>query len=179
MASEKALKLSEFLEKHLKTHEFQLKDWSELEKGLFLAGSPDKHGELKVNTPGWPKTDAYLGLNEKAPIYTHGSQKAAEVDIKASLWMPIHDRPPFPGIDWLDTAVDFVCFCHDQMKWSIMVHCVAGLSRSAMVMTAYLMQRDDLSVEQAIKKILSKRPININPAFIDGLFDWQKEIQKG
>lgn len=177
MASEKALKLSEFLDKNLKTHEFQLKPWTELEKGLFLAGTPDNHGELRTTSPGFPKTDAYLGLNEKAPIYTRGAEKATEYDIKASLWLPIHDRPPFPGIEWLSMAVSFVEFAREQ-KWSIIVHCVAGLSRSAMVMTAYLMERDGLTVEQAIKKILNKRPININPAFIDGLYLWQKCIEK-
>lgn len=176
MASTKAEDLNQKLEKNLKMKEFSLKKFSEIEKGLYLAGSPDKHGELTMGERGFPKVQAYLGVNEKPPVFV--DDKAASVGLKASLWLPIHDRPPFPGLDWLEMAVDFIEFAHAKMGWSTMVHCVAGLSRSAMCMTAYLMCRDGLTAEQAINKILLKRPIVINPSFIDGLFELEKSLKK-
>src|SRR5258706_14716877 len=124
MASDKALALKKQIEiySQRKLSREHLKLWTEVEKGLYLAGAPDEHGVLKVGEPGFPKTDAYLGLNEKAPIITTG--KASESNIKASLWMPIHDRPPFPGCEWLDMCVNFICFARDK-GWTVMVHCVA------------------------------------------------------
>lgn len=177
MSSDKALALEKQIEtfSQRKLSQERLKPVTEMEKGLYLSGSPDEHGELKIGSSGFPKVDAYLGVNEKAPIYV--TDKATDAGVKASLWMPIHDRPPFPGCEWLDMCVDFVCFCRDK-GWSVIVHCVAGMSRSAMVMIALYMKRDNLTVEKAVAKVLSKRPVMPNAAFIDGLYEYQDYLKK-
>src|SRR5258706_10830801 len=154
MASDKAQALHNQIEifSQRKLSQERLKDVTEMEKGFYLTGSPDEHGELKVGSAGFPKVDAYLGVSEKSPINT-GSEKASVSNLKASLWMPIHDRPPFPGVKWLDECVNFVIFCMEQ-GWSIVVHCVAGMSRSAMVVIAYYMKTEGLSVEKAVAKVI-------------------------
>lgn len=177
MASDKA----QALFKQIKTYstrklsQEKLKPWTEMEKGLYLTGSPDEHG-LMTPGAGFPKVDAYLGVNEKPPIYL-GDQKAEKFNLKASLWMPIHDRPPFPGVDWLDQCVNFVIFCMDK-GWSVIVHCVAGMSRSAMVMIAYYMKTEKLSVEKAVAKVVAKRPVEPDASFIDGLYEYEDYLAK-
>lgn len=177
MASDKALALHKEIEifSTRKLSQERLKPWTEMEKGLYLTGSPDEHGELKATSPGFPKVDAYLGVNEKAPVYV--DDKASKAGVKASLWMPIHDRPPFPGVEWLDMCVNFVIFCRDK-GWSVIVHCVAGMSRSAMVMIAVYMKKDGLSVEKAAAKVIAKRPVNPDPSFIDGLYEYETYLKK-
>lgn len=158
MTSERALALQRQIEifSVRKLSQENLKPWTEIEEGLYLAGSPS--GELKV--------DAYLGVNEKAPL----------AGGKASLWMPIHDRPPFPGVEWLDTCVNFVLFCQKQ-GWSTVVYCTKGMSRSAMVMIGVYMKKG-LSVEQATAKVLAKRAISPNSAFIEGLYEYETYLKK-
>ncbi|KAJ2375094.1 tyrosine protein phosphatase yvh1 [Coemansia sp. RSA 2607] len=52
----------------------------------------------------------------------------------------------------------------------VLVHCMAGQSRSAAVTAAYLMQRDRLTAEQALHLVKSKRPqIHPNDGFRDQL----------
>ncbi|KAJ2819761.1 tyrosine protein phosphatase yvh1, partial [Coemansia furcata] len=52
----------------------------------------------------------------------------------------------------------------------VLVHCMAGQSRSATVAAAYLMQRDTLTAEEAIATIKDKRPqIHPNCGFLDQL----------
>ena len=177
MASDRALALHQqiltFSKRKLSQE--RLKDWTEMEKGLYLTGSPDEHGELKIGASGFPKVDAYLGVNEKAPVYVN--DKAAQVGLKASLWMPIHDRPPFPGCEWLDMCVDFIIFCRKK-GWSLIVHCVAGMSRSAMVMIAFYMKDQNLTVEKAVAKVLAKRPVEPDPSFVEGLYEYKDYLAK-
>ena len=60
------------------------------------------------------------------------------------------------------------------------VHCAAGLSRGAMVTTAYLMARDGCSRDEALARVRAKRPsINPNPAFMQLLLEWQETLKKG
>ncbi|KAJ1990582.1 tyrosine protein phosphatase yvh1 [Coemansia sp. RSA 1358] len=52
----------------------------------------------------------------------------------------------------------------------VLVHCMAGQSRSAVIAAAYLMQKDGLTSEQALTAIKKKRrQINPNDGFIDQL----------
>ena len=49
------------------------------------------------------------------------------------------------------------------------MHCHAGQSRSATVVAAFLMQRDQLSVNDALRKIRLVRDMQPNPGFMDQL----------
>lgn len=149
----------------------RLAPWTKLEDGIFFGGKPGTDGMPGVKETRFPKTDAVLGVNEHA-FWDH-----SHPNIKASLWMPIHDRPPFPGIDWLEMAVDFITDCREN-GWSIYVHCSKGESRSAMVMAAYLIREQNLSVEDALMKLASLRQIKPQQVFIEGLYEWKKRCNK-
>ena len=61
----------------------------------------------------------------------------------------------------------------------VFVHCQHGVSRSTMVVAAYLMARDGSSRDQALAFIRTKRPsIRPNPAFMRLLLEWQDKIKK-
>ena len=61
----------------------------------------------------------------------------------------------------------------------VFVHCHAGISRSATVCIAYLMQQQKLTVDEAYKFVQSKRPIiSPNLGFMGQLMAFQKSLQK-
>jgi protein-tyrosine phosphatase len=136
---------------------------TQIEPGLFLGGKPQ---------PNFPKVDAVLNVSDteyQEPEVTSFTDNA-HGDFHC--WMPIYDRAPFPGIQWLDLATSIVDNCR-QADFTTFVHCDAGMSRSAMVMIAYIMKRDKLSVDDAIDYVLKKRAISPNEYFLVGLMDWE------
>lgn len=57
-----------------------------------------------------------------------------------------------------------------RAKEAVLVHCVAGVSRSATIVMAYLMRKYKINHENAFKKVCEKRPVvNPNDGFIDQL----------
>jgi protein-tyrosine phosphatase len=59
----------------------------------------------------------------------------------------------------------------------ILIHCAAGVSRSATLLIAWLMWRDKMSLRQALAWVQSKRPIvQPNSGFLQQLQDWERQI---
>jgi protein-tyrosine phosphatase len=91
---------------------------------------------------------------------------------------PIMDAAPAPSLDWLRERVKFV---DEQRKAgkTTYVHCAAGVSRSGMVVTAYLMYRNGWSRDETLAFVRSRRPVtNPNPAFMKLLEEWEQELKK-
>jgi hypothetical protein len=129
-------------------------NYSEIEDGLYLGGF------LGQPPPG---TRAVLNVGESADPY----------QVEVHKHEPIRDGPPAPSVDWLREQVKFV---DDQRRAGlpVYVHCQAGISRSALVMTAYLMFRDKCTRDEALATIRAKRKIiEPNPAFMKLLEVWQ------
>jgi dual specificity phosphatase 12 len=62
---------------------------------------------------------------------------------------------------------------------TVLVHCFAGVSRSATIVCAYLMQEHNLSYSAALKLVKSKRPfVNPNDGFRTQLVQFQKELKE-
>lgn len=59
--------------------------------------------------------------------------------------------------EYLRTAAEFIHSFLDDKK-RVMVHCMAGITRSSTVVAAYLIIHKKMSYEDAIKYIRSKRP---------------------
>jgi hypothetical protein len=99
------------------------------------------------------------------------------------LYLPIPDclsdgsPAPFPGIEWLDMAVDGLRHFVKQ-GWPAAVMCRAGQSRSRMVHIGFWMKSAGMSFQQARAFVDHKRPESqpnstLNPNFIDGLLVYQ------
>lgn len=88
--------------------------------------------------------------------------------------IPLEDHSTEPLIDVLDTTFNFI---EEALATGggIYVHCMAGVSRSASVVVAYIMKKKQLSVDDAINFVQSKREIiNPNPGFLKQLKLYQE-----
>jgi hypothetical protein len=130
-------------------------NYTEIEAGLWLGG----YGAAPP-----PGVRAVLNLCE-----TEDGYRAEE-----HRWQPIADAAPAPSLDWLREQADWI----DRQRREgrvVYVHCRNGVSRSAMVLAAYLMRRDALDREAALVRLRERRPIiRPNPAFLELLAEWEQ-----
>lgn len=128
-------------------------NYTEIEPGLWLGGY--------VASPP-PGTGAVLNLCETEDRFP----------VAVSRWEPITDAAPAPSLDWLREQVEWIA---DQRRAGRVtyVHCRNGVSRSAMVLAAYLIRRDGLTYEAALARLRERRPgVRPNPAFRELLTEW-------
>src|SRR5438128_8334524 len=92
--------------------------YTRIEDGLYL-------GEATPAPP--PGTKAVVNLCEREDRY----------QVEHTLWEPI-DGGRAPDLAWLRRVVEFI-HTRRQAGDTTYVHCLAGMNRSAMVTTAYLM----------------------------------------
>ncbi|CAB4316636.1 unnamed protein product [Prunus armeniaca] len=77
------------------------------------------------------------------------SLERAGKDLKLErMGVPLRDMDDENLLDYLDACVDFID--KGRKKGSVLVHCFAGVSRSASIITAYLMRTEHLSQEDAL-----------------------------
>jgi hypothetical protein len=135
-------------------------NYSQICDGLYMGGY------VKAPPPG---TKAVLNLSRLADPYK------AEVHV----WEKIKDTTPAPSIDWLKKQVKFID-AQRQAGKTVYVHCRNGVSRSGMVVVAYVMYKDKLPRDKALAQVRSKRPITRpNPAFMERLREWERVLESG
>jgi hypothetical protein len=132
-------------------------NYARIDDGLFLGGY--------VASPP-PGTKAVLNLCETEDRY----------QVEVHRWEQIHDAEPVPTLAWLRRQVEFIDG-QRQAGRLVFVHCQNGVSRSGMVVVAYVMWRDGWSRDRALAFVQSKRPmVRPNPAFMDLLLEWEKSL---
>src|SRR5262245_8683076 len=70
-------------------------------------------------------------------------------EVEASLWRPIVDTEPAPSVEWLREAVAFV-EANREAGRPTSVHCRNGVSRSGLVVVAYLMRKRGWGRDEAM-----------------------------
>lgn len=65
--------------------------------------------------------------------------------------VPLRDMESEDLLDYLDVCLDFIE--DSRREGSVLVHCFAGVSRSAAIITAYLMKSEQLSLEDTIESL--------------------------
>lgn len=133
--------------------------YSRIEDGLYVG--------IAVEQPP-PGTKAVLNLCGRKDAY----------EVEAVLWEPILEGGKDPDIAWLRRMVEFID-AQQRAGRITFVHCIAGMNRSGMVVTAYLMFKHNWSRDRALTFVQSKRPqIQPNPSLLRLLGDWQIVLQK-
>ena len=71
-----------------------------------------------------------------------------------------------------EQAIDFINSARDAHK-GVLVHCFAGLSRSAVIAAAYLMKQHHMHCDEALNAIRNVRPaIRPNDGFVKSLLQF-------
>lgn len=73
-----------------------------------------------------------------------------------------------PAIDFIEEA--------EKKNVGVLVHCAAGISRSATIVLAYLMQKNKKSMNDTYESLKTKRDISPNLDFMGYLLKWEKTI---
>ena len=132
-------------------------NYSLIEDGLWLGGF--------VPEPP-PNTSAVLNLCESEDPYRAIGHR----------WEPIRDAEPAPSLEWLLEQVDWIEAQRGAGR-VVYVHCRNGVSRSVMVMAAYLMRREGWLRDRALEHLRERRPgVRPNPAFLRLLAEWERTL---
>uniref|UniRef100_H3A1W0 protein-tyrosine-phosphatase n=1 Tax=Latimeria chalumnae TaxID=7897 RepID=H3A1W0_LATCH len=78
--------------------------------------------------------------------------------------IPISDHWSQNLSQFFPEAIDFIVYEALSKKCGILVHCLAGVSRSVTVTVAYLMQKLNMSLNDAYDHVKKKKS-NISPNF--------------
>ncbi|KAJ8252601.1 hypothetical protein COCON_G00219130 [Conger conger] len=91
--------------------------------------------------------------------------------------IPVNDNYCEKLLPWLDKTNDFI----DKAKVSncrVIVHCLAGISRSATIAIAYIMKTMGLSSDDAYRFVKDRRPsISPNFNFLGQLLEFEKDLR--
>src|SRR5262245_9600340 len=133
-------------------------NYSLIEDGLYMGG-------FVAKPP--PRTKAVLNLCRKEDPY--------RADVY--LWEPISDNDRVPSLDWLRKLVEFV---EDNRRTgrTTFIHCRNGISRSSLVVVAYLMHKNHWTRDRTLKFVRPKWSIaRPNSAFMKLLLEWEHTLQ--
>ncbi|KAL5743669.1 hypothetical protein ACOSQ2_026785 [Xanthoceras sorbifolium] len=108
-------------------------------------GGPDGGSGSKYNSGDGSKSS----LSPQKLLY---SLEYAGKDLKlVRMAVPIRDMENENLLDYLDVCLDFID--QSRKEGSVLVHCFAGVSRSAAIITAYLMRTEQLSSKDALESL--------------------------
>lgn len=97
--------------------------------------------------------------------------------------IPIHDNPASWNNDlmygYFPEAVKFIKK-HIENEENVLVHCFAGIQRSATIVTAFLMYYDKLTLDEAITYLLNVKPDVFyggrSVHFLEALKKWETHL---
>ena len=98
-----------------------------------------------------------------------------EVVLPNYLYIPAEDVPEFQLAPYFSKSYDFID--RNLLRTNVLVHCMAGISRSVTVVAAYMVRKFKKSSEEVIGQIRRRRPIvNPNRGFIQQLKEFEMSM---
>ncbi|CAI2369513.1 unnamed protein product [Moneuplotes crassus] len=99
----------------------------------------------------------------------------SSVDTKS---LEIEDHPDFCIKEFFDPTIELISSYLSQSK-PVLIVCTAGVSRSATIVTAFIMKTTGKTFEEALQFVKEKRRfINPNAGFVKQLQEYEKELLK-
>lgn len=139
-------------------------------KGLWLGDC-----EIAVNPTFFSKNNIGAVINCTPDIPNKFQQKGVDY-LRLVLNDSLKDVDTKKMIKFLPSAIFYLNQKRDKEKKNILVHCHAGMQRSAAVVTAYLCNFYKLNLDEAINLILKQRPVAFHHGkhvnFSDALFHY-------
>ncbi|XP_047332831.1 dual specificity protein phosphatase 12-like [Impatiens glandulifera] len=128
----------------------------------------------KVSVRDFESDDSYGGESDDrrtslSPDKLLYAMEYAGKDLKClRMAVPLRDTENQNLLDYLNVCLDFIE--KSRNEGSVLIHCFAGVSRSAAIMTAYLMRTEQLSQEDALESLReSCEFVCPNDGFLDQL----------
>lgn len=94
-----------------------------------------------------------------------------------SMRLPLEDEVSTNILPYLDTAVDRIQEAITKRNCHVLVHCIAGVSRSATVVIAYLMKYKRMDLRTAFNYCFNLRPVvRPNNGFMQQLITYEQQL---
>lgn len=91
--------------------------------------------------------------------------------------MDLKDKPLFPISEYFEKAYEYIDDCVTK-KEKVLIHCNAGVTRSATITISYLMRNLKISFEEAHKMVRAKRPCIDIKVFEEDLKQLEASLKK-
>ncbi|XP_014671182.1 PREDICTED: dual specificity protein phosphatase 8-like [Priapulus caudatus] len=93
------------------------------------------------------------------------------------LRIPVNDNYSDKLLPWFDIAFQFLDKVHESHE-CVLVHCMAGVSRSPTFAIGYIMKHVQMSSDEAYRYVKDKRPvISPNFNFLGQLLEWERVLR--
>uniref|UniRef100_UPI00398EC14F dual specificity protein phosphatase 12 isoform X2 n=1 Tax=Pristiophorus japonicus TaxID=55135 RepID=UPI00398EC14F len=125
---------------------------------------------LYIGTAGDVAKQQSLSDSGISHVLTVDSQEPPPLGDRRTKFVQALDEPCTDLLSLLDECVRFVQEALTAATAAVLVHCHAGVSRSAAVVTAFIMKTDGLTFEEAYSKLQAVKPdVKINDEFVKQL----------
>ncbi|ODM91541.1 Dual specificity protein phosphatase 12, partial [Orchesella cincta] len=140
-----------------------------IEKGLYL-GNKDTACDIR-----WLKHHSitHILTIDSCPLPT----KITDLPFVKTKYLQVTDMAHEDILQYFEETNRFIqqSICNEVIPGNILVHCYYGVSRSATIVLAYLMHKYNISLEEALERVKSKREaIGPNHGFISQLKLYEK-----
>ena len=141
---------------------------------LCCCASPDAPEYVRHNGATDERT-AFATYDEFAAAIEASGPRETDEDPHTFVFnIPADDSPMFDLSPWFPRASDLLELVVERLGGRAVVHCLAGVSRSATIVSAYLMRRTELAAADVVAKVRARRScVNPNPGFVNQLRRWE------
>jgi len=139
----------------------------EIAPGLFLGGSRAAYD-----------LDLLTANNITHILQVTDEFKTKHRNIKYKV-IPAQDRLDYDLSQHFEDCIAFIDKVLSKKERAILVHCLAGISRSPSVVIAYMIKKYNLTYEEALALVVQKRPfVNPNIAFTLQLENFAQMVRR-